>query len=87
MNAQGSDSRIMYSGSVDLRLLYQAREHFSIACGLRKQHYARRVEPRIYLLKSFRRGRGWGINPVMRDDCQELVDAGPRNGPGWHAFG
>ena len=81
MNAQGRDSPIVHARSSNLRPSHDSRQHIPVAFRLSEHHQRRRLEPRCDLFKRLGKWSRRREDPLVRDDRQKLVQAGPRKGP------
>ena len=86
-DAERGDARVVHARAGHLARLEQRTNRSPVVGALTQQQEARRLQPRVDLRERPARGCRRVVYAGMRDDGQELVDAGPRNRPRGTTFG
>jgi len=87
LEADRRDARIMDLGAGGLPASNEGAEPRPMAGAFSQQDQARRSEPGFDLIDGEIERCRRGVDPRVRRDGQELVEAGPGDGPGSAAFG
>src|SRR6266853_2349090 len=87
MKAESRDTPIVHARSGNLCPFYHSRQHTPVAGGLGEDDERGRFQPRRDLFKRLGKWRRRREDSLVRDNRQELVQAGPREGPRGSALG
>lgn len=85
--ADRGDAGVVDAGTGNAAGFEKPAELGPVAVGLAQEREARGFEPGVHLPERGGERRGGLVDPGVRDDGEELVDAGPRDRPRGLAFG
>lgn len=80
--AERGDAGIVNEGAGELGVAGQNGQFSKMGFAFGKQHERRAGQPIFEKIQGGFERRGWAVDTKMGDNAKELMQAGPRNGPG-----